>query len=127
MFGKKNQYLTQRISDLESEVDMWKAEAEIAKRDLKSERDKARVAQQTAIHREHSHSSTLQQLVVCEQEAANLRIEVSALRAETGALRQILADITGKDVDELIEAHRKAVRLLAYEEVEVKNGVSEDC
>ena len=127
MFGKKNRYLTQRVNDLEAEVDMWKAETEIAKKDLKNEKDKARVAQQTAIHREYSHNSTLQQLVVCEQEAANLRIEVSALRAETGALRQILADITGKDVDELIEAHRKAVRLLAYEEVEVKNDASEDC
>ena len=127
MFRKKNRYLTQRVNDLEAEVDMWKAEAEIAKKDLKNEKDKARVAQQTAIRREHSHSSTLQQLVVCEQEAANLRIEVSALRAETGALRQILADITGKDVDELIEAHRKAIRLLAYEEVGVKNGISEDC
>ena len=120
MFRKKNRYLTQRVNDLEAEVDMWKAEAEIAKRGLMAEKDAAHIARQASIHREHDYNSVLQQLAVCNQEMASLR-------AEVGALRQILADITGKDVDELIEAHRKAVRLLAYEEVEVKNGVSEDC
>ena len=42
---------------------------------------------------------------------------LAAVKIENATLRQILRDLTNKPVDELIEAHRKAVRILQYDEV----------
>ena len=42
---------------------------------------------------------------------------LAAVKIENATLRQILHDLTNKPVDELIEAHRKAVRILQYDEV----------
>lgn len=42
---------------------------------------------------------------------------LAAAKIENATLRQILHDLTNKPVDELIEAHRKAVRILQYNEV----------
>ena len=42
---------------------------------------------------------------------------LASVKIENATLRQILRDLTNKPVDELIEAHRKAVRILQYDEV----------
>lgn len=42
---------------------------------------------------------------------------LASVKIENATLRQILRDLTNKPVNELIEAHRKAVRILQYDEV----------
>jgi uncharacterized protein YlxW (UPF0749 family) len=43
---------------------------------------------------------------------------LTSVRVENATIRQILRDITNKPVNELIEAHRKAVRMLQYDKVQ---------
>ena len=53
------------------------------------------------------------------QEVINLYLKADAenvsIKRENVILRQIVEDLSGKSADELIEAHRRAVRKLEYE------------
>ena len=42
---------------------------------------------------------------------------LASVKIENATLRQILRDLTNKPVDELIEAHRKAIRIAQYDQV----------
>lgn len=52
--------------------------------------------------------------------ATELSKTLARIRIENATYRQILRDLTGKNPTELLEAHRKAVRLLRYDEVPVE-------
>lgn len=62
-------------------------------------------------------------LIYREKEAAALRIAAESnkfmgaaieAKSENAILRQIVEDLSGKSADELIEAHKRAVRVLEY-------------
>lgn len=64
-----------------------------------------------------------QNLIHREKEAATLRIVAESnkfmtaaieAKSENAILRQIVEDLSGKSADELIEAHKRAVRMLEY-------------
>lgn len=82
---------------------------------LKAELDTLRV-------RVNQQSIMLQAAQVTEVDMNNRHTAIcknlASTKIENATLRQILRDLTGKPVDELIEAHRKAVRILQYDQVE---------
>jgi uncharacterized protein YlxW (UPF0749 family) len=51
---------------------------------------------------------------------------LTSVRVENATIRQILRDITNKPVNELIEAHRKAVRMLQYDKVQPCEEAAEE-
>lgn len=64
-----------------------------------------------------------QNMIHREKEAAALRIAAESnkfmnaaieAKSENAILRQIVEDLSGKPADELIEAHKRAVRVLEY-------------
>lgn len=70
-----------------------------------------------------------------EKEAAALRIAAESnkfmtaaieAKSENAILRQIVEDLSGKPADELIAAHKRAVRLLEYGAREELNGREEN-
>lgn len=125
MFGRyarlkdENISLSKLCHEQAEQIENLKSELEITQQKANSARDEIHSMRMDNINRTR---------MSCEQSAtiATQTVRIAKMQSELGALRQILADLTGKDVNELVEAHRKAVRLLAYEEVEVKNGVSKD-
>ena len=53
-----------------------------------------------------------------QERVKTLNKALTSVRVENATIRQILRDITNKPVNELIEAHRKAVRMLQYDKVQ---------
>lgn len=125
MFGRyaemkeNNIRLHARINEQKDHIAHLEAELEMAQHDAERAREDARAIRRDSLARAQITSE--QNVTIARQMQ-----QIIDMRSELGALREILADLTGKDVNELIEAHRRAVRMLAYEEVEVKNGVPEN-
>ena len=53
-----------------------------------------------------------------QERVKTLNKALTSVRVENATIRQILRDITNKPVNELIEAPRKAVRMLQYDKVQ---------
>ncbi|MBO5730193.1 MAG: hypothetical protein J6R67_03255 [Treponema sp.] len=63
---------------------------------------------------EFAHNNTKTRLMMTENFCATMRSEALNAKRENAILRQILEDLTGKPVDELIEKHKRATRILEY-------------
>lgn len=63
---------------------------------------------------EFAHNCTKVQLMSTENFCVTMRAEAINAKRENEILRQILQDLTGKSADELIENHRRAIRILEY-------------
>ena len=123
MFGSKNKKI---IMDLRKELDETRERADLMrerwhdgidtiadlKKQLEVKEEECRIKVEASMSLVHKGNQYFSDYIVASRENA--------------ILRQILEDISGKKADELLEAHKRAVRLLEYG-VEVKNGISEDC
>ena len=61
-----------------------------------------------------------------QERVKTLNKALASVRVENATIRQILRDITNKPVNELIEAHRKAVRMLQYDKVQPCEEAAEE-
>lgn len=102
--------IAQYICDLdEAEQDVFRYRHSWLESDKKNKELQKQLDDQNLIHR--------------EKEAATLRIAAESnkfmtaaveAKSENAILRQIVEDLSGKSADELIEAHKRAVRVLEY-------------
>jgi hypothetical protein len=80
-----------------------------------SELDKTKRLERQLLNETEKHAKTKKN----SQELLNLYLKADAenvdIKRENVILRQIVEDLSGKSADDLIEAHKRAVRKLEYE------------
>ena len=80
-----------------------------------SELDKTKRLERQLLNETEKHAETKKQ----HKDVINMYLKADAesvdAKRENVILRQIIEDLSGKSADELIEAHRRAVRKLEYE------------
>lgn len=113
-FVSKARY-TREIANLTCDLDETEEDCQHYRNCWMSEMDKTkRLEQQLA-----NETAKREEAKKHYQEVVNLYLKADAenvsTKRENVILRQIIEDLSGKSADELIEAHRRAVRKLEYE------------
>ena len=113
-FVSKVRY-TREIANLTCDLDEAEEDCQHYRNCWMSEMDKTkRLEQQLA-----NETAKREEAKKHYQEVVNLYLKADAenvsTKRENVILRQIIEDLSGKSADELIEAHRRAVRKLEYE------------
>lgn len=102
--------IAQYICDLdEAEQDVSHYRHSWLESDKKNKELQKQLDDQNLIHRERE--ATTLRIVAESNKFMTAAIEA---KSENAILRQIVEDLSGKSADELIEAHKRAVRVLEY-------------
>lgn len=103
------------IANLVCDLDEAEEDSQHYRNCWMSELDKTKRLEQQLFNETEKHAETKKYY----QNAIDLYVKADAdnvnIKRENVILRQIIEDLSGKSADELIEAHRRAVRKLEYE------------
>ena len=113
-FVSKARY-TREIASLTCDLDEAEEDIQHYRNCWMSEMDKTKRLEQQLANEAEKRAEAKQHY----QEVLNLYLKADAesvnAKRENVILRQIIEDLSGKSADELIEAHKRAVRKLEYE------------
>jgi hypothetical protein len=115
MWIKRSEF--QRLKNYEKDYQQMRSS-----RDLHMEKNKELSAEVETLRSKTNQQSIMIEMIQLSEADLNARHtaickNLASVKIENATLRQILRDLTNKPVNELIEAHRKAVRILQYDEV----------
>ena len=103
------------IANLICDLDEAEADCQQYRNCWMSELDNTKRLEQQLLNETEKHAETKKH----HKDVINLYLKADAesvnVKRENVILRQIIEDLSGKSADELIEAHKRAVRKLEYE------------
>ena len=115
MFFVSKAHHEREIANLTCDLDEAEEDSQHYRNCWMSELDKTKRLEQQLFNETEKHAETKKR----HQEVINMYLKADAesvdAKRENVILRQIIEDLSGKSADELIEAHKRAVRKLEYE------------